>query len=110
MESRVHASKDLDELLARLLSLGTWASCVLIVAGLAWPHATATAGSSGAHLVALGTLLLIVLPVMRVAVMGVWFARNREFTFAAVAATVLLIILISAVLGASTASHAMRSD
>lgn len=92
----------LEEGLGRLLSLGTWAACALILAGLFWSYATTPA--LGGRLVALGTVILIALPVVRVIVMGVWFARCRDYPFALVAALVLLIILVSAIIGAHGAS------
>ena len=91
----------LDDRLARLLNAGTWASCVLIAAG--W--AIALAPSSRAlverlHLASIGIVLLIVLPVVRVAVMGLWFWIHRERRFALFAALVLAIIGLSTALGA----------
>lgn len=84
----------LDRWLALLLKIGTWAACALVAAGLVLTHPT---------LVIVGVLLLIALPILRVVLMAGWFAAHRELRFALAAAAVLLIILLSAALGAKVA-------
>lgn len=93
----------LNDRLAQLLSLGTWASCGLIAAGMVLPILRANARSHAQHLVSTGIVLLIALPPVRVAAMGAWFLFNRAPDFALVAALVLLIIIASTLLGAGVA-------
>jgi uncharacterized membrane protein len=51
------------------------------------------------HLISTGIVLLIALPTMRVATMGMWFLVHRDLSFALIAALVLAIIIASALLG-----------
>ena len=88
--------------LARLLGVGSWASCGLIAAGMAWRAFGAGASASAGHLVSVGVALLIALPPMRVAAMAGWFPVRREPGFALAAAAVLAIILASTLLAAGT--------
>ena len=90
----------LNNHLARLLGLGSWASCGLIAAGIVLQVSGTRAGSAGAHLVAAGIVLLIALPTIRVTAMGVWFLCRRDLEFTLIAALVLTIILASTLLGA----------
>jgi uncharacterized membrane protein len=104
-----------DSLIGRLLTIGTWAAIAVILAGVAAmllagidPLGVATApgfilASIPADLVALrpegflwaGLLLVISLPVARVAVAGLGFFLAGERRLAAVSAAVLLVILFS---------------
>ena len=54
----------------------------------------------GRRIVTAGIALLIALPVLRVLLMVVVFARQRDFLFSAIAMLVLAIILLGSVLGA----------
>jgi uncharacterized membrane protein len=85
--------------LAWLLGAGTWASCGLIATGMIL-SASGASPRLGAHFVSAGIVLLIALPALRVAMMGVWFLLSRELDFALVAALVLAIIIVSTLLGA----------
>lgn len=85
--------------LARLLEVGTRSSCGLIAIGIALPAFGAPLRSPGARLVTAGIVVLIALPALRVAVMGVWFLLRRERDFALIAAAVLAIIVVSTLLG-----------
>jgi hypothetical protein len=93
----------LERRLALLLKVGTWAACALIAAGILLPRFSI--GIHGVHvsLVVVGVVLLIALPVMRVALMAWWFTAHRELQFALVAAVVLIVIVLSAILGAEIA-------
>jgi uncharacterized membrane protein len=50
-------------------------------------------------MVSIGIALLIALPTLRVAMMGVWFLLHRDFDFALMSSVVLAIIAISTLLG-----------
>ncbi|HEY1927643.1 MAG TPA: DUF1634 domain-containing protein [Caulobacteraceae bacterium] len=89
--------------LAWLLGVGTWASCGLIVTGMILSVSGAGSRGAGAQFVSAGIVLLIALPALRVAMMGVWFLLSRDLDFALIAAFVLAIILVSALLGAGAA-------
>ncbi len=93
----------LNTLLMRLLGLGCWVSCGLIAAGMAWQVSGMSAGSGADYLVSAGIILLIALPAMRVATMGIWFIVRRDLSFALIAALVLAIIIGSTLLGAGAA-------
>jgi uncharacterized membrane protein len=54
-------------------------------------------------MVSIGIALLIALPTLRVATMGVWFLLHRDFDFALIASIVLAIIVISTLLGIAAA-------
>ena len=92
----------LNRSLASLLDLGTVVSCGLIATGMVLPAFSASA-QIGAHFISAGIVLLIVLPTLRVIVMGAWFLFNRDVNFAGIAALVLAIIIISTLLGISAA-------
>jgi uncharacterized membrane protein len=93
------AADRLNRHLAWLLGAGSWASCGLIAAGMTLSAAGAGPRWEGAHFVSAGIVLLIVLPTLRVAMMGVWFLFSRDLAFALVAALVLAIIMASTLLG-----------
>ena len=86
----------LDRVLARFLQFGTWAACVVIGAGLLLD---AHAAGTGAKALSAGVALFIVLPVLRVALMLAVFARQRNFLYVTIAATVLAVIAAGCVLG-----------
>jgi hypothetical protein len=93
----------LNSLLAWLLGLGSWASCGLIATGMVLRVLGVSARSGADHLVSTGIVLLIALPTMRVATIGVWFLFHRDLDFALIAALVLAIIIASTLLGAGAA-------
>jgi len=91
----------LEGRLARLLWLGTLSGCALIGVGLLLlfgMHTPASARAASALMNA-GILLLILLPVVRVALMLAVFVRERDRRFATTAAAVLLIIALSLAVG-----------
>jgi hypothetical protein len=98
--STAGTSDGLNSRLARLLGLGSWASCALIAAGMVVRMSGVSALSVADHLVSAGIVLLIALPTLRVALMAVWFLFRRDLDFALIAALVLLIIIASTLLGA----------
>ena len=89
----------LNNHLARLLGLGSWLSCGVIAVGVVLPILGIGARLGAAHMVSLGIALLIALPTLRVAMMGVWFLLHRDFDFALMSSVVLAIIAISTLLG-----------
>jgi uncharacterized membrane protein len=103
MSPTPHLNQRLDESLARLLKWGTWLSCALIAVGIALPLVMIHIGLARVNLVSVGIWLLITLPVLRVALMGLWFVVYRDVPFAVAAALVLCIIVLSAILGATVA-------
>jgi hypothetical protein len=86
----------LNSRLAWLLGAGTWASCGLITVGMILSALGAGSRLEGEHFVSAGIVLLIALPALRVAMMGVWFLLSRDLDFAVVAAFILAIIVLSA--------------
>ena len=93
----------LNNRLARLLVLGTWTSCGLIMIGMALPVLGASPQFVSADFVSTGIVLLIALPTVRVATMALWFLFNDDRDFALIALAVLAIILASTLLGAGAA-------
>jgi uncharacterized membrane protein len=91
----------LNSRLAKLMRIGTWVACGFIAVGLTLPLLALRLASVGLDIVSIGIVVLIALPVLGVAVTGLWFLLRRDLDFAVVAALVLAIIAISAVLGAS---------
>ena len=76
----------------------------LTAPGVAFPHTLADvargiAEGRGEAIVALGLLLLIATPILRVAVSLVGFALQRDRVFTALSAFVLLVLAISFLLG-----------
>jgi uncharacterized membrane protein len=95
----------LEELLAALLRNGCWLALSVIGLG----YAVALIGSyapasrvpvlSNTPIVRVGIALLILLPILRVVLMLVVFARERNFRFAFISGAVLAIILLGIFLG-----------
>lgn len=92
------SSDPLERRLARMLGLGTWIGLGVAALGFLLSLRLAV----GAAVEMAGVAVFILLPVLRVAVMLATFARRRDWTFAAVAALVLIVIALSAVLGLRT--------
>ncbi|MBM7126259.1 DUF1634 domain-containing protein [Dyella flava] len=93
------AADRLNSRLAWLLSRGSGVSCWLIAIGMVLRTFAASARSGADRLVSTGIVLLIALPTIRVATMGVCFLFRREFDFALIAALVLAILVASTLLG-----------
>ena len=90
----------LNSCLMQLMGFGTWVSSGFIAAGMVLPILSAGARSEAEHLVSVGIVLLIVLPAVRVAMMGTWFLFHRDPGFALIAVLVLAVIIASTLLGA----------
>jgi uncharacterized membrane protein len=98
----------------RLLRGGLILSSLLLTAGLGWTLATGTlrahpvsfrglthslgSGHPGG-IMGLGLMVLLVLPVIRVIVLAVDFARARDWRYAAVALAVLMLLFLAVFLG-----------
>jgi uncharacterized membrane protein len=85
-----------DHLISVLLQTGTWLACALIILGwlIQW-----FAGPGSSQFAAIGidtswsgVATFILLPSLRVALMVCLFARQRDYTYVAIAACVLLVI------------------
>lgn len=109
-------ARGLEHAVHRSLLAGLVASGILLVAGLAIVLATgeqrgagpppplatllARAGAGrGVAIVDVGLLTLMITPALRVAVLGIGWARARQLRFALVAATVLALLGVSVLLG-----------
>jgi hypothetical protein len=92
-------SDRLNSRLAWLLGHGSWLSSGLIAIGMAQRMFDPGAPSTADRLVSAGILVLIALPVMRVATMSLCFLLRRERDFALIATLVLAIIIASTLLG-----------
>jgi uncharacterized membrane protein len=101
-------SPRLESLLAGLLYYGSWLACAVIALGLVLAFARDGIGpghvapSTGMRVVSAGIALFILLPVSRVCVMLVVFARERDYRFVAIAVAVLAIILTGFTVGMYT--------
>jgi uncharacterized membrane protein len=90
----------LDGLLAGLLLYGTWLASGVTFLGLSLAF---TGARDGLRLVTLGIALFIALPALRVCLMLLVFARQRDRRFIAISALVLAILLTAFELGAHMA-------
>lgn len=89
----------LNNRLARLLGLGSWVSFGLIAAGVTLEVLGINAHGAGTQLVSAGIVLLIAMPTLCVAKMGICFLFRRELDFAFIAALVLTITIASTLFG-----------
>jgi hypothetical protein len=95
----------LEQRLAALLRYGTWSACAAIAMGLAWGLLDASARGADAsagsptRLVTLGVALFILLPVLRVTMMAIAFASERDYLFLGLATLVLAIVGLGLALG-----------
>jgi uncharacterized membrane protein len=96
LNAKAASSGQLENLLGRLLHYGTLAASAIIAMGLALSLA---AGPSGMRVATAGIGLFILLPALRVAFMLIFFFRARDYRYCAIAASVLLIISISFLIG-----------
>jgi len=90
----------IESLLARVLTVGTWLAAIVIAAGLvlSWFHQR-TPFLTGAQIVIAGIGLFVLLPILRVILMLIFFAKERDHKFAAAAAVVLLILFAGFAVG-----------
>jgi hypothetical protein len=110
MKHVIGSSAALDCLLAIVLQYGSWSACALICAGVTF-EALAKAGlpdrmahTFSEEALKAGVALFILLPVLRVLVMFMVFVRERNYKYAAIAATVPAIVATGCVLGLRLAS------
>jgi hypothetical protein len=96
----------LETLLAAWLRYGTWIASVLTAAGLA----IAMLHPARVDVVMAGIAVFIFLPVSRVAVMLIYFARERDYRFAGIAGVVLAVILLGLAVGRHSVSTRDRSQ
>jgi uncharacterized membrane protein len=92
----------LNSRLARFLGFGSWVSFGLIAAGMLLEVLEISAHGAGPKLVSAGIVLLMALPILCVAKMGMCFLLRRELDFALVAALILAITIASTLFGLST--------
>jgi uncharacterized membrane protein len=95
MNGAAKALEGRERLIAGLLWYGTWLASAVTGAGLLaalWWH-------GGFALAKVGIALFILLPVARVALMLVTFVRERDYSYTAISAFVLAIILAGMLLG-----------
>jgi uncharacterized membrane protein len=95
----------LEELLAALLRYGCWLALSLIGLGYtlamigSYAPASRLSVLSNTPIVRVEIALLILFPILRVVLMLVVFARERNFGFALISGAVLAIILLGIFLG-----------
>jgi hypothetical protein len=95
----------LERLLAMVLQYGTWLASAAIGLGLAIAliashSALHTLGFlSSTHIISVGILLFILLPVFRVFLMLLVFLKERDYRFSVIAGLVLLILVLGFVVG-----------
>lgn len=97
LKSNPALATQLEHVLGRLLHYGTLLASAVIAAGLFIAPAS---GAMGFRIATSGIVLFILLPVVRVGAMLIFFLRERDYRFGAIAALVLLIILFSYLAGA----------
>lgn len=93
----------LERVLANILHYGTGLASAVIALGVALMLATSfTHGLSpalGPHIMTAGIALFLLLPVLRVMTMLLFFLRERDYPFSAIAALVLLLLFLGCALG-----------
>jgi uncharacterized membrane protein len=90
----------LESLLAGVLNAGTWLASTVIAAGILLSlFYRGTTFLKGAQVMTVGIGLLILLPILRVIIMLIVFAKERDYKFAVAAAVVLLILFAGFAVG-----------
>jgi uncharacterized membrane protein len=90
----------LESLLAGVLNVGTWLASTVIAAGIGLSlFYRGTTFLKGTQVMTAGIGLLILLPILRVIIMLIVFAKERDYRFAVVAAVVLLILFAGFAVG-----------
>ena len=93
----------IESLLAGALNVGTWLASIVIAAGLVLSlFYQRTPFPTGAQILTAGIGLFILLPILRVILMLIFFAKERDYKFTAAAALVLLTIFAGLVIGTLT--------
>jgi uncharacterized membrane protein len=102
----------LEELLSALLRNGSWLASAVIALGLALALIDSRFGTRNLailpnmRIAAMGILIFILLPTLRVLLMLLFFIRERDFRLAVTAGLVLAIVFLGVVLGFRAASGA----
>jgi uncharacterized membrane protein YhaH (DUF805 family) len=91
----------LEHRVATVLQFGTWTGSGLVALGwvLSATGEPRSLPGAGATAVWSGITLFILLPALRVLLMGVAFVRQRDWRLSAIAALVLTLIVVGAALG-----------
>jgi uncharacterized membrane protein len=90
----------IESLLAGALNVGTWLASIVIAAGLVLSlFHQRTPFPTGAQILTAGIGLFILLPILRVILMLIFFAKERDYKFTAAAALVLLTIFAGLAIG-----------
>jgi uncharacterized membrane protein len=90
----------IESLLAGALNVGTWLASIVIAAGLVLSlFHQRTPFPTGAQILTAGIGLFILLPILRVILMLIFFAKERDYKFTAAAAVVLLTIFAGFAIG-----------
>ena len=90
----------IESLLAGTLNVGTWLASIVIAAGLVLSlFYQRTPFPTGAQILTAGIGLFILLPILRVILMLIFFAKERDYKFTAAAALVLLTIFAGLAIG-----------
>jgi uncharacterized membrane protein len=97
LKTHVTSPPRIEPILGALLYYGTIVASAVTASGLALAVGL---GAAGMRVAALGLVLFILLPVVRVGTMLIFFLRAGEYKFGALAALVMSIILLSFFLGA----------
>jgi uncharacterized membrane protein len=99
MASEKHTSeiKDADRWVALILRIGAYGSVALLLIGLLlW---AAISGPLGVHIMRVGVLLLMATPVLRIITLLLLYLHARDWKYALISFTVLLIVMVSSLLG-----------
>jgi uncharacterized membrane protein len=102
MSDDVTDKRELERLLASVLSIGTWLASAAIAVGLilqCMDLRRVISALTCSRMISLGIALFIALPVLRVVLMTVAFVRRREPVFCAAALVVLTVIGAAACIG-----------
>ncbi|MCH4542864.1 DUF1634 domain-containing protein [Ochrobactrum sp. POC9] len=92
-----------DEIIASLLWYGTWFATAVIAVGVIMTAIEPTQSFfSGYDIVKAGIAVFILLPIVRVVLTMYLFVRERDYVYAVIAATVLLIIATGVVVDFSS--------
>ena len=90
------STPDLERILGRVLRIGSGLSTIVLTLGLTlavlWP-----AHSAGEWLLRAGLVILMATPALRVLVSVIEYARSRDWLFAGLTASVLLVLAASLV-------------
>lgn len=96
-------SNRIESLLAGVLNVGTWLASTVIATGLVLSlFYQRSPFLTGAQIVTAGIGLFVLLPILRVILMLMFFAKERDHKFAAAAAVVLLILFAGFAIGILT--------